>query len=376
MGVATATEIATAPLAAAHAAYDRMRLEPAAASSASKPRQSADGQLLRQRLVVWWFCASVMGIIWSWTAVVLLFRTSTLAAAAITCYLAYVWTWGFQAAESMSWTPVLRRWHIWHDMRDYFGAELHKTAELPASQRYVFALLPHGITSLSGWVHFATDATNFPEKFPGINMRALTLDANFRAPVIREYCLLHGLRSAGRRSIRNILGSGPGSAVLLVPGGAAEALVASPGKMDVLAARRKGFVRMAIETGAHLVPVIAFGENEAFSTYVPTDGCLAARSLKALKKATGLAFPIFWGVGLTRDSWGILPRGVRLNTVVGAPLPPPPLPPGGTSALSASELSGVVDAAHSAFLAATQKLYDEHKAKYAPGRMQDMRMLA
>eukprot|EP00955_Chlamydomonas_euryale_P021921 231193-Chlamydomonas_euryale.AAC.2 len=36
---------------------------------------------------------------------------------------------------------------------------------------------------------------------------ALTLDANFRAPVIREYCLLHGLRSAGRRSIRNILGS-------------------------------------------------------------------------------------------------------------------------------------------------------------------------
>lgn len=52
-------------------------------------------------------------------------------------------------------------------------------------------------------------------------MRCATLDANFLAPVVREYVLAHGLRSAGRRSLRNLLGSGPGSAVLLVPGGAA-----------------------------------------------------------------------------------------------------------------------------------------------------------
>ena len=31
-----------------------------------------------------------------------------------------------------------------------------------------------------------------------------------------------------------------------------------------LIAKRKGFVKLAIETGASLVPVLAFGENEAF----------------------------------------------------------------------------------------------------------------
>lgn len=39
----------------------------------------------------------------------------------------------------------------------------------------------------------------------GIHVRCLTLDANFHAPLIREYCLACGLRSAGRSSIKNIL---------------------------------------------------------------------------------------------------------------------------------------------------------------------------
>jgi hypothetical protein len=68
----------------------------------------------------------------------------------------------------------------------------------------------------------------------------------------------------GKRSITTILSSGPGSAVMLVPGGASEALVVAPGKYDVITKRRKGFVKMAIETGACLVPVIAFGEPDCF----------------------------------------------------------------------------------------------------------------
>jgi hypothetical protein len=257
-------------------------------------------------------------------------------------YLAYAWTVGWHAAENMSWEPVLRRWSVWRLMRDYFKAQLHKTCDLSpevstkavrrawpqqalvapslastpslciasAQKTYIFAMVPHGITAVSGWLTFATSTTGFETEFPGINVRALTLDANFLAPGIREYCLLSGLRSCGRKSFRNILGSGPGSAVLLVPGGAAETFLAAPGTCDLvrrkgdfaisrlpallslsmlslllpsshrapllsapsphascapqLTAKRKGFVRMAIETGAHLVPVVAFGENEMF----------------------------------------------------------------------------------------------------------------
>ncbi|KAG1674825.1 hypothetical protein FOA52_015212 [Chlamydomonas sp. UWO 241] len=70
--------------------------------------------------------------------------------------------------------------------------------------------------------------------------------------------------------------------------------------MDVMAARRKGFVRVALASKAHLVPVIAFGENDAFDTYVAPPGSLVARLMKCLKPFTGLTFPVFWGVGLTK----------------------------------------------------------------------------
>lgn len=93
-----------------------------------------------------------------------------------------------------------------------------------------------------------------------------TLTSNFRAPFIREYILAHGLRSVSRASILHILGSRPGNAVVLVPGGAAESLLAAPGRMDLVLNRRKGFVRVALRAGAALVPVLAFGENEMYST--------------------------------------------------------------------------------------------------------------
>ncbi len=45
------------------------------------------------------------------------------------------------------------------------------------------------------------------------------------------------------------------------PGGATEALYASPGRNTVVLKKRLGFVKLAIQKGAYLVPVYAFGEN-------------------------------------------------------------------------------------------------------------------
>ena len=45
-------------------------------------------------------------------------------------------------------------------------------------------------------------------------------------------------------------------------GGAAEALDAHPGKLELTLRKRKGFVRIALQTGASLVPSLAYGEND------------------------------------------------------------------------------------------------------------------
>jgi len=60
--------------------------------------------------------------------------------------------------------------------------------------------------------------------------------------------------------------SGKGQSIMLAIGGATESLYAGPGTMDLVLRRRKGFVRVALQTGASLVPVINFGENDVYST--------------------------------------------------------------------------------------------------------------
>jgi Diacylglycerol acyltransferase len=55
--------------------------------------------------------------------------------------------------------------------------------------------------------------------------------------------------------------NGPGSAITIVVGGAEESLHARPGVLELVLKKRHGFIRMAIETGSLLVPILSFGEN-------------------------------------------------------------------------------------------------------------------
>ena len=55
-----------------------------------------------------------------------------------------------------------------------------------------------------------------------------------------------------------------GKACVLVVGGAEEALDAHPGHNILTLNKRKGFIRLAITTGAYLVPCYGFGENDIY----------------------------------------------------------------------------------------------------------------
>ena len=45
-------------------------------------------------------------------------------------------------------------------------------------------------------------------------------------------------------------------------GGAPEALLAKPGKPEIILNARKGFIKLALQLGTDLVPVFGFGEND------------------------------------------------------------------------------------------------------------------
>jgi Diacylglycerol acyltransferase len=75
--------------------------------------------------------------------------------------------------------------------------------------------------------------------------------------VVRLFCTTPPPICAGSDDRNN----GPGSAITIVVGGAEESLHARPGVLELVLKKRHGFIRMAIETGSLLVPILSFGEN-------------------------------------------------------------------------------------------------------------------
>lgn len=81
-------------------------------------------------------------------------------------------------------------------------------------------------------------ATGFSAAFPGIKPHLLTLNSNFQMPFYRDILLALGVCSVSKQSCSNILKSGPGSAITIVVGGAAESLSARPGTADLTLRKR------------------------------------------------------------------------------------------------------------------------------------------
>ncbi|KAJ8482984.1 hypothetical protein ONZ45_g14756 [Pleurotus djamor] len=140
---------------------------------------------------------------------------------------------------------------FWKYFADYYPASQSflKEADLPPDRPYVFGYHPHGIIGMGAFATFATEATGFSEQFPGIKPHLLTLASNFQMPIYRDILLALGVCSVSKKSCSNILKSGPGSAITIVVGGAAESLSARPGTADLTLRRRLGFIKVAIQHG-------------------------------------------------------------------------------------------------------------------------------
>ena len=66
---------------------------------------------------------------------------------------------------------------------------------------------------------------------------------------------------------------------MLVLGGAAESLNAHPGKLELVLRGRKGFVRIALQTGASLVPCLGYGENDLpVKKLLPAEHCFSRKA--------------------------------------------------------------------------------------------------
>ena len=197
----------------------------------------------------------------------------------------------------------LRGLKVWSLFAGYFPARLHRSEPLEPGRKYIFGYHPHGIISHGAFAAFATEALGFKQLFPGITNTLLTLDSNFRIPLYRDYALRMGLASVSRESCENILskggpnGEGMGRAITIVIGGARESLDAKPHTLRLVLGRRKGFVKLAIRTGADLVPVLAFGENDIYEQVDVGEHPYVHKLQLLVKKGMGFTVPLFHARG-------------------------------------------------------------------------------
>lgn len=84
---------------------------------------------------------------------------------------------------------------------------------------------------------------------------------------------------------------------------------------------RKGFIRVALTTGAHLVPVISFGENDLFDPIAVEKHSFTWYTQQLTKSMLGFCVPPFVGRGVLGYPYGLLPKPRPIVTVVGKPLP-------------------------------------------------------
>ncbi|KAK3362962.1 diacylglycerol acyltransferase-domain-containing protein [Lasiosphaeria hispida] len=268
-----------------------------------------------------------------------------------------------------------RQLPIWKFFADYYPARLHKTHDLPPTRKYIFGYHPHGIISHGAFAAFGTEALGFSEKFPGITNSLLTLDSNFRIPLYREYILSLGIQSVSKDSITNILthgganGEGMGRAVTIVVGGARESLEAQPGTMHLVLGERKGFVKLAIRTGADLVPVLAFGENDLYDQVSPKTHPSLHRLQMYVLRTLKFTLPLLHGRGIFNYDVGLMPYRRPLNIVVGKPIKVVAPPEG--QPVDVAE----VERLHRVYVEELRKMWERYKDVFAGERDEEMMIL-
>ncbi|CAF1609588.1 unnamed protein product [Didymodactylos carnosus] len=251
-----------------------------------------------------------------------------------------------------------RRLACWKWFTDYFPIRLHKTCDLPPDRSYIFGYHPHGILSLGGFGNFATEATGFENLFPGINLRFLVLNSNFQIPFYDLFLTMMGVCDASKESCNYILKQGKGNSIMLVLGGAKEALDAHPSSNYILTLKnRKGFVKIALANGASLVPVFSFGENDLYEQVANPRGSKLRTLQTILQKKMGYSLPLFNGRGIFQYKVGLLPNRHPIDAYVGEPIELPKLAPEQIT-------PHVVDGYHKKYMDALTRLFDTHKAKH------------
>ncbi|EGV92318.1 Acyl-CoA wax alcohol acyltransferase 1 [Cricetulus griseus] len=175
-----------------------------------------------------------------------------------------------------------------------------------------------------------------------------------------------GVCSVSQPAINYLLSHGTGNLLGIVVGGVGEALQSVPNTTTLILQKRKGFVRTALQHGAHLVPTFTFGETEVYDQVLFHEDSRMYKFQSFFRWIFGFYFCVFYGQGFCQDSVGLLPYHKPIVTIVGEPLPLPRVE---------SPSPEMVDKYHELYMDALYKLFEQHKVQHGYSKTQKLLFL-
>jgi len=159
---------------------------------------------------------------------------------------------------------------------------------------------------------WATRGPEFRKAYPGLDVDVCAASVMFYAPIVRDVCMWAGGREVSGSAIRLALKKK--RSILLVPGGQREMRHSTPDPHTLkMVTRHRGFIRIAIEHGTPLVPVLSLGETMLLQNVH------APRMQEYTLRTVGFMFPM-WPFGRW---YSPLPNPHPVAVVFGKPIEVP-----------------------------------------------------
>ena len=174
----------------------------------------------------------------------------------------------FEEGRVWEWFRQNRLWYLSHQ---YTELEVVRTAKLDPQRKYIFAVYPHGILIIS---RIGLYGGTFERLFPGVDTRTLGASPMFWVPGAREICLWMGAVDARKKTAERVLRTRDLS-LFIYPGGSKEIFLTNPHSSVTTLIARRGFVRLALEHGCQLVPVLVFREKYMYRVWTPPRAVVA-----------------------------------------------------------------------------------------------------
>lgn len=234
----------------------------------------------------------------------------------------------------------------------YFPAKSIFLPKLSKDRSYILAAWPHGL--FGGGNHYGLcdfEEAGFYPIYSGASVMLYL-------PFVRRFVTMVGWTSVTKAGLSRVLDtkkygpSYPFSIVHLVVGGIHE-MFYTPGyavNEQIIITKRKGFIKLALETGADIIPMYSFGANQTYYRIAGPNSWMCKVST-ALRVSLTPWFGRFW------IPFGFLPFCQPILTVSGDVFPVPKVATGAVT-------DELVQQVHADFSKALRQLFDTYKKVY------------